>query len=225
MKVCNCIVKAFDFIRSLPGNVGCKFQINMVNIPYSSSVLTLSVIAVERYCAVCKPLTFGDFKARLKYIIPSIWLASIIIYFPTLYYCGVRWNTDGEQLSCDCTYRWPSLRAKNIYGVFIVVALYLVPLIVISVLYLNVIRRLRIAPPGESEASMAMHRSRRGVVKMLFVTIVVFFLSWTPYNILYFLKRIEYDYKSVYKYVSDGSTFSSSKYRDNKPLIDMQAMR
>lgn len=181
----------------------------MVNIPYSSSVLTLIVIAIERYRAVCKPLTFGDFKERLKYIIPSIWLVSIIIYFPTLYYCGVRWNTDEDQLSCDCTYRWPSLRAKNIYGVFIVIALYLVPLIVISVFYFNVIQRLRITPPGESEASVAMHKSRRGVVKMLCVTIVVFFLSWTPYNILYFLKRIEYDYRSVYTYVWRRQTFTS----------------
>jgi hypothetical protein len=180
----------------------------MVNIPYSSSVLTLTVIAIERYCAVCKPLTFHDFKARIKYIIPSIWLASVIIYFPTLYYCGVRWNTDEDQLSCDCTYRWPSLRAKNIYGVFIVIALYLVPLIVISGFYFHVIQRLRVAPPGESESSMAVHRSRRGVVKMLLVTIVVFFLSWTPYNILYFLKRIEYDYRNVYKYVSQRKAFN-----------------
>ena len=179
----------------------------MVNIPYSSSVLTLIVIAVERYCAVCRPLIFKDFKALLKYIIPSIWLMSFLIYFPTIYYCGVRWNADEDQLSCDCTYRWPSLRAKNIYGVFIVVALYLVPLVMISGLYSKVIKRLRRAPPGESDASVAAHRSRRGVVKMLFVTIVVFFLSWTPYNVLYFLKRIEYDYRSVYKYVSDFRIF------------------
>ena len=179
----------------------------MVNIPYSSSVLTLIVIAIERYCAVCRPLTFRSFKARLKYIIPLIWLASFTIYFPTLYYCGSRLDTDKDQLSCDCKYRWHSLRAKNIYGIFIVVALYLVPLIVISVFYFNVIQRLRAAPPGESEGSMAAHRSRRGVVKMLLVTIVVFFVSWTPYNILYFLKRIEYDYRSVYKYVSKANAF------------------
>jgi neuropeptide FF receptor 2 len=91
------------------------------------------------------------------------------------------------------------LRAKNIYGVFVVIALYLVPLIVICGFYFKVIKRLQAAPPGESEASMTAHRTRRGVVKMLLVTIVVFFLSWTPYNILYFLKRIEYDYRSVYK--------------------------
>lgn len=179
----------------------------MVNIPYSSSVLTLTVVAIERYCAVCKPLAFQDFKVHLKWIIPSIWLLSFTIYFPTLYYCGARLNTDEDQLSCDCTYRWPSLRAKNIYGVFIVLALYLVPLIAISAFYFQVIQRLREAPPGESEASVAAHRSRRGVVKMLLVTIVVFFLSWTPYNILYFLKRIEYDYRSVYKYVNLKESF------------------
>lgn len=174
----------------------------MVNIPYSASVLTLIVIAIERYCVVCRPLRFRDLKSRLKYIIPIIWVASITIYLPTLIYCGERWNSEEDQLSCDCTHRWPSLEAKNIYGIFIVVVLYLVPLLIISVFYYHVIQRLRAPPPGHEASVAAALRSRRQLVRMLLVTIVVFFLSWTPYNILYFLKRVEYDYRKVYKYVT-----------------------
>ena len=126
------------------GNVGCKFQVNMVNIPYGSSCLTIAVISFERYCAICRPMDVLDcVKERLKYIVPSIWLLSITIYFPTLYFCGQNQMSEGDQLSCDCTYRWPSLKAKNIYGVGIVVVLYVMPLTVASYFYSNVVRRLK----------------------------------------------------------------------------------
>ncbi|XP_046862986.1 trissin receptor-like [Xenia sp. Carnegie-2017] len=109
------------------GEVGCKFQINMNNIPYGASVLTLGVIAYDRYCAVCKSVSFGDGR-----------------------------------------------------------------------LYLLVIRKLRQPIPGEDAGTTITYQSRQGVVKMLLVTIALFFVSWTPYNILYFLKRIKYDFRSVY---------------------------
>ena len=156
------------------------------------------MVGFERYCAVCKPMRFQDVKKRIKWIIPSIWLTSFIIFSPTIYFCSSRVNQDNNQLSCDCTFNWPSLRAKNIYGIFIVIVLYVIPLLTIIAFYSNVIRQLRQPPPGEDHGNMAAHRSRQGVVKMLFVTLVVFFVSWTPYNVLYFLKRLQVDYRSIY---------------------------
>lgn len=170
----------------------------MFNIPYGSSVLTLVCIAYERYCAVCKPMRSRGVKERIKWIIPPIWLVSTATFFPTLYYCGTR-TGDDNQLSCDCTYRWPSLRAKNIYGMCIAIMFYAIPMTVIVGLYSVVIRRLRRAPPGEEQGTVATYQSRRGVVKMLLVTVILFFISWTPYNVLYFLKRLEVDFRSIYK--------------------------
>ena len=115
----------------------------MVNIPYGSSCLTITFIAFERYCAICKPMEIDCIRERLKYIIPSIWLLSIAIYFPTLYFCGQNRMNEGDQLSCDCTYRWPSLKAKNIHGIGIVVALYVIPLTVASCFYTVAVRRLK----------------------------------------------------------------------------------
>ncbi|XP_046853208.1 gastrin/cholecystokinin type B receptor-like isoform X2 [Xenia sp. Carnegie-2017] len=186
------------------GEVGCKFQINMNNIPYGASVLTLGVIAYDRYCAVCKSVSFGDGRSvkRILWFVPLTWLVSVCIYIPTLIYCGLRVDTkDKNQLTCDCTEQWPSLRAKNIYGIGIVVLLYVVPLIFICRLYLLVIRKLRQPIPGEDAGTTITYQSRQGVVKMLLVTIASFFVSWTPYNILYFLKRIKYDFRSVYSFV------------------------
>jgi hypothetical protein len=122
----------------------------MVNIPYGSSCLTITFIAFERYCAICKPMDVDCVKERLKYIMPSIWLLSFTIYFPTLYFCGQNRKSEGDQLSCDCTYRWPNLKAKNIHGMGIVVALYVIPLTVASGFYSVVVRRLKqVGQPSE----------------------------------------------------------------------------
>ena len=171
----------------------------MYNIPYGASVLTLTFIAYERYCAICKPIFFTEVKERVRWILPTIWLASICIYIPTITYCGLRMNTKKNQLTCDCTERWPSLRSKNIYGIFLVVLLYVMPLVIICRLYFVVIRRLKRPIPGECHGTAMTYQSRQGVVKMLLVTVVLFFVSWTPYNVLYFLKRIEYDFRRIYK--------------------------
>ena len=51
--------------------------------------------------------------------------------------------SEEDQLSCDCTYRWPSLKAKNVYGICIVVVLYVIPFAVASCFYTVVVRRLK----------------------------------------------------------------------------------
>ena len=187
------------FLIPFSGDVGCKFQINIFNIPYGASVLTLIFISYERYCAVCKPVYFNDVKKKIRWFLPLIWLVGICIYIPSIIYCGLRMDTKKNQLTCDCTERWPSLRVKNIYGIGLVVVLYLLPLVIISRLYFVVIRRLRQSIPGEQEGTVTTYQSRQGIVKMLLVTVVLFFVSWTPYNVLFFLKRIEYDYRRIYK--------------------------
>ncbi|XP_028406196.1 substance-K receptor-like [Dendronephthya gigantea] len=166
------------------GNVGCKFQLNMFNIPYAVSVLTLTLIAYERYCAICKPVFFTEVKHRVRCIIPAIWLVSICVFIPTIIYCGLRMDTKKNQLTCDCTQRWPSLRSMNTYGIFLVVLLYVIPLVIISRLYFVVIRRLRRPIPGEQHGTVTTYQSRQGI-----------------YNVLYFLKRIEYDFRRIYRFV------------------------
>ena len=141
---------------------------------------------------------FHDVKDRIKWIIPSIWIISIGIYSPMIYYCGSRVG-ENNQLSCNCVYRWPSLRTHDIYGIFIFVALYAIPLVTIIGFYSAVIRRLREVIPGEGEGNISTYQSRQGVVKMLLVTIVLFFVSWTPYNVLFLLKKFQVNFRSIYK--------------------------
>ena len=175
----------------------------MYNIPYGTSVLTLIFIAYERYCAVCKPAYFNEFKGRVRWFVPLAWLASACMNIPNIVYCGIRTDTKKNQLTCDCTERWPSLRAKSIYGIGVVVVLYVLPLVVTSRLYFLVIRRLRRSIPGEQQGTVTAYQSRQGVVKMLLVCVVLFFVAWTPYNVLFFLKRLQYDYRRIYKYVKN----------------------
>ncbi|XP_046862338.1 tachykinin-like peptides receptor 86C [Xenia sp. Carnegie-2017] len=202
------------------GDIGCKFEVNLLNIPYASSCITVAIISFERYCAICRPLTtLTYFKERLKYIVPSIWITAVVVYFPTLYFCGHNLHKKGDQLSCDCTYRWPSLKAKNIYGIGIVLFFYVVPCMVASSLYFTIIRRLRKTIPGVGGNNAALYSSRRSVIRMLLISLIVFIIAWTPYNVLYTLKRLEINFRSIYPYVWYPSLLLAGLHCMCNPII------
>ena len=48
----------------------------------SVSVLTLTVIAVERYYAICHPLHFKTTTHRVRTIIIVVWIISLVIIMP-----------------------------------------------------------------------------------------------------------------------------------------------
>lgn len=125
-----------------------------------------------------------------RYIIAAIWIFSLTLTLPwTVYFrlIPIGRTADHETLYV-CREVWPTERMATAY--FIVANLvlcYLLPLCIILVCYgLIWMRVSRRKLPGEGVHNNGLvHRSKVKVVKMLFVVVLVFIVSWLPLYVIF----------------------------------------
>ncbi|WAR28371.1 OX1R-like protein [Mya arenaria] len=66
----------------LLGAAMCKFSISLGTMCISVSILTLCAISIERWYAICRPLSFHSNTERARITIAMIWTVSICVALP-----------------------------------------------------------------------------------------------------------------------------------------------
>lgn len=122
----------------------CKAIPFILGITIFSSVGTLIAIAADRYRAIVHPLLPRIRTRHAIMIIAAIWIVALIYPTPLLIYLTL---TDERR----CTEKWPTKNAQEIYTVILFVALYLIPLIAISVLYFLICHNLNTSESSAQE--------------------------------------------------------------------------
>ena len=144
------------------------------------SILTLTVIALERYSAIVKPLSSGlKFEKRaLRYFIVAIWILSLAAATPLVHFS--EYNSDFQ---CDRTW---SATSRFVFWTSSFIVIIGFPLIIIIYCYCHIIHTLyfqrQIVPmniPREVDA-----REKKKVVKLSIVVTSVFIFSFIPFAIV-----------------------------------------
>lgn len=144
------------------------------------SILTLTVIAIERYNGIVKPLSPGfKFKKRtLRYFCVFVWIISLALVSPLIYF-------DEYNRNHRCTRSWRGDLRKYYWtwGSIICVG---VPLLIILFCYVCIIRTLyfglRVIPmniPLEIE-----EKEKKKVIKLSVIVTVVFAFSFLPFSVV-----------------------------------------
>lgn len=123
----------------------CKAIPFILGISLFSSVGTLIAIAADRYRAIVHPLLPRIRTRHAIMIIAAIWIAAFIYPIPLIIYQHI------EEGSGQCVEKWPTEKAREIYTVVVFVALYLIPLIAISVLYFLICHNLNTSDSSTQE--------------------------------------------------------------------------
>ena len=173
------------------GAVTCKLSQYLFLFPIATSILTILVVSIDRFFAVFYPLKAKVFR-RPKIMTGTIWICSAILMSPTLAIYKVISLPDGKWL-CVSYFGQDSHRAdivSKVYYSLIFVLLYLLPLLVIAVLYALICYKLyHRQVPGLSRTQnyrQAVEKSKRKVVKVLIMIVVVFALCWFPAHTLHY---------------------------------------
>ena len=181
------------------GSFMCRALNYIAMVAIVVSTLTLLVIAVERHHAICYPLRARMIKnpRRAGWLVALLWGISMCLVSPLLFVLKVIEHTDSIsdviQLRSYkfCQEQWRSQQDKNHFTLFLVVFLYIIPLITMIILYLRVANQLwvrKAVAPGDIPRSKASNacslRYKKRATKMLITVVVLFAICWLPYHIV-----------------------------------------
>ncbi len=168
--------------------VYCKLTCAMVFISQAVSVFTFAALSAERYYAIVKPMERRKVNVvrATVFMVVGIWMTSCIFSIPAVLMARI------DPVWDSCT--MPILTQH--YKIFIVsmfVALYIVPLTLISVFYILTARKLlqgigggkiplenkKVSGNGMNKKSNA--RTRLAVI--ILIAVILFALFWLPYYV------------------------------------------
>ncbi|KAF7226099.1 C-C chemokine receptor type 1-like [Nothobranchius furzeri] len=158
------------------GDFMCRFLSCSHHSGFYSSVFFMVVMTLDRYVVIMhahKVARYRTLKAGVVMIV-LVWMLSICVSLPSFIFAKVTSQCD--ELGCHYSHEnknWLhyDLFSTNILGLVI-------PLVVMVVCY------SRIIPILVNMRTAKRHRA----VKLIVSIMIVFFLSWAPYNISRFLK-------------------------------------
>ncbi|XP_062618302.1 orexin receptor type 2-like [Saccostrea cucullata] len=176
------------------GTVGCKVVTYFQKVSVLVSVLTLTIIGVERYLGICRPMS--DFLPRIKARVALliIWIVALVTAVPDLYYMTVIPDdvipkTVNLLKSC----RPMDGKAEVMQQLMIFVVFFIVPFAVMGFAYTNIIICLwhstqNLSNINAEHGSSVVIQNRKTTAKMLIVVVVAFFGCNLPVYILNILR-------------------------------------
>lgn len=129
----------------------CKVAPFVKSLSVNVSILTLTLIAFDRYIAVMYPLRAGIRKQFEILVLCVVWFLSILLSIPEAIYYDTIYVFDPEIWSkkLECTAKWPSENFIQLYFILLLLSQYIVPLVIISVSYIRIANKIwKSKPPG-----------------------------------------------------------------------------
>ena len=169
---------------------GCAFWVIMISTHwwYLASLGLVTLISVERYFIICKPMTHRNFKYAIRHrnVIIMIWVTALIITLPQYgrleTHCMIwpdKMNFTDLPKSIDrCV---PINELANIYAHLIAIGVLIVALFINCGLYAKIITSLR--KYRNRRSTLVTERIRRQVTRTLVINGIIFFICQVPYRV------------------------------------------
>ncbi|XP_076322126.1 LOW QUALITY PROTEIN: neuropeptide receptor 15-like [Tachypleus tridentatus] len=190
-----CIPDIVQFMK----NVGWKLGLNSCRLlrftevfSLYASVMTLVGVCVERYIAIIHPIKAHIYccRRRILIAISSIWPLAMVCASPNLFLHKLY---EVEPGFTPCLMLFPQPLFLWLFKYTEFASFYLLPLILQVILYIKIGQHLfskasfrAIEPSLGKKMFVGTMRARRGVIKMLIAGVTVYFLSFSPHQVLLF---------------------------------------
>ncbi|XP_063802930.1 C-C chemokine receptor type 4-like [Pseudophryne corroboree] len=189
----NLVVSDLLFTVSLPfwgyyhsdqwifGDGLCKVVSSVFYTGFYSSILFLTIMTVDRYMAVVHAI-YAARTRKLLYVYAAsstIWIVSLFSTVPKFFLYGTRDDAFAGILCEETGYGLDKIKHWKEVGYYQqLIMFFLIPLAVILYCYAMIVVKLQ---------HTKMHNKDKAM-KLIFVIVFAFFLCWTPYNIVIFMK-------------------------------------
>ena len=157
---------------------GCKFSAIISGVCITSSSITLTLLAVERYHALLKPFRTGLrlSKANVKKAITFIWIASFLVSLPEFSF--IKWNKGYPNCLVHMNH------ARKDY-VIIKATLFYIQLAIMGYCYGSLIRGLYFTNTVCQDTDGERGKEKKKLVITFIMATVGFFIGYVPGVIFY----------------------------------------
>ncbi|NXJ09119.1 CCR8 protein, partial [Odontophorus gujanensis] len=163
------------------GNAMCKIMAGIYYMGFYSSIFFITLMSIDRYIAIVHAVYAMKIRtASCGTMISSVlWLVAGLASVPNIVF---NQQLEIEQ-SVQCVPMYPP--GKNIWKVTTQFAAnilgLLIPLSILIHCYAQILRNLQ----------KCKNQNKIKAIKMIFIIVIVFFLFWTPFNIVLFLDSLQ----------------------------------
>ncbi|XP_063963760.1 neuropeptide Y receptor type 2-like [Lytechinus pictus] len=201
------ITAYLSFVWVLPSFL-CKVSVYVPAVMSFVSTLTLSAIAVDRFCLVVYPLLKPINKTRCYIALAIIWLMSTSLTLPIPIF------TDIADLSiyfgqkfvlCQETWPWAIRHDRKRYSTAMFLIQFFYPLLLVSIAHtcisIKLSRNVRPGMRGRDSEVRENHRRQR-MNRMLSAVVIVFVVCWSPLNIFLLLHEFKVSIPCLWMMIS-----------------------
>ncbi|XP_044762535.1 tachykinin-like peptides receptor 99D [Coccinella septempunctata] len=176
------------------GELYCKITQFIAMLSICASVFSLMSISIDRYMAIMKPLRPRMGRTVTLLLAMSTWVVGFIIGLPSwLFYKTYHFSISETEERIICFSEWPDgvtneSMIEYSYNVAFLFVTYVVPIGSMTFTYARIGKELWGSQSiGEcTQRQMENIKSKRRVVKMMMVVVIIFAVCWLPYH-LYFI--------------------------------------
>ncbi len=151
------------------GRTWCEITGVITTLLFVACILTLLLIAIDRYLAIIKPLQYDLHVTARKALlmIGTLWVLSLTIAIPPL----LGWNKISYQVAKGlCTVEWTSSHyIDRMYSIFVVLSCFVIPYAGMLWIYVSIFKaaqkttalaRRNSVTPGEADSAFAIMSSQ-----------------------------------------------------------------
>ncbi|XP_006004161.2 chemokine XC receptor 1-like [Latimeria chalumnae] len=162
------------------GEILCKTMTAIFLIGFYSGIIFITIMTVHRYFIIVKPLsTLKSKETRYGILVCVIvWGISILASLPELLFTKAKPQNQGEHVTYICDHK------SDFWRIVVTCqqnAFFLISLAVTVYCYFHILKALL-----KSKTQV-----KKRTVKLIFTIVIVFLLSWVPYNIVIFMKSLK----------------------------------
>ncbi|NP_001161681.1 tachykinin receptor-like protein [Saccoglossus kowalevskii] len=180
------------------GKEMCSITLFLMQVSVCVSIYTLTAIGIDRYYAVLHPMRRRASKKRNLCIVLIIWIISAMSGSVQIAMARTKqYIWDGE-FFYTCGEQWPNKTSAVAYEIFVMCGTYFVPLLAMCYTYIMVGYTLwfRQIPGNADQVRDYKHiKTKRKVVEMLVVVLLMFALCWMPLHVFNIVQRVHRDLK------------------------------
>jgi len=183
----------------------CKFLTSMINSTAIMGLGFILIISVERFNGIVRPFLITD-SGKKVYIFSAVnIMLAVIVVIPAILVLKVQETVNGESV---CSEKWPNNKYSLAYSWFLLLITFLLPIFVISYLYIGIVKSLRKSQQHTEKTFDRSQQSRRRKEDTRITLIIAcllfnFILLVSPNRILWVL----YDHGVFSNFTSDQLSY------------------